>query len=118
MTYTTQQLQGMSDSQVNVALDLKLNKGAEFVGSHYVETGDGIYPNVIKHKSWPNYRECTDYCNNPNDIMPLAFERKIGGHYGKATPDLYFAVSRLGEYVFCDSNPLRAIACLLLMMED
>lgn len=56
--------------------------------------------------------------NNPNDIMPLAFERKIGGHYGKATPDLYFAVNRLGEHVFCDSNPLRAIACILLMMDE
>lgn len=120
MTYTTQQLQAMSDAQLNVALELKLNKGAEFVGSHYVESGDGIYPNVIKHKSWPNYRECTDYCNNPSDIMPLAFERGIklscvacpaGSGF------VYYAKSYDGKLQSDYDSACRAIACLILLME-
>lgn len=119
MAHTTQQLQAMSDSEINVALELKLNKGAEFVGSHYVETGDGVYPNVIKHKSWPNYRECTDYCNNPNDIMPLAFERNVSIVQSEADRKhgQWCAFLWHTEDEFNDENPLRAIACLILLMD-
>lgn len=120
MTYTTQQLQAMKDSEINVALELKLNKGAEFVGNHYVETGDGIYPNVIKHKNWPNYRECTDYCNNPSDIMPLAFERGISLIY-HADNEIWTSYDLLESWKyrnsFSDKSPYRAAACIILLMK-
>lgn len=107
MTYTTQQLQAMSDFEVNKALAEKLKLRCVHLRSgmvcYQMDFGGSM---------------AVDYCNNPNDIMPLAFERRIGGHYGKATPDLYFAVARLDKRIYCDTRPLRAIACLILMMED
>ena len=119
MTYTTQQLQAMSDFEVNKALAEKLPY------THVI--GDGKYPSqsddavhVERRKTkYGNIEEIgIDYCNNPNDIMPLAFERGISI---MRTTDKWHACSNryIGEGLhFFDDLPLRAIACLLLMMED
>lgn len=116
MTYTTQQLQAMSNHEINCALAVKLNV------DHYTATGllftakkhDG--DNVISISG------ATDYCNNPSDIMPLAFERRIqiipfeDNEKTEWIADQVFNDS--SESAYSDTNPLRAIACLLLMMED
>lgn len=109
MTYTTQQLQAMSDHTINHALYAKL---------YYSSNVD-----------LPKF--CPEYCNNPNDIMPLAFERGISlislsdGYMATKIKDIYMA-EQYRSLRFCDpsdeeyadTNPLRAIACLLLMIED
>lgn len=120
MTYTTQQLQAMSDFEVNKALANKLR-----VFWHAA-------PAATKNNAWeyaPHYAECKtesgevavhlpDYCNNPNDIMPLAFERYVGVKFIESYNIGWTAMTVGGHAVFTDKNPLRAIACLLLTMED
>lgn len=111
MTYTTQQLQAMSDFEVNKALAEKLPY------THVV--GDGKYPSqsddavhVERRKTkYGNIEEIgIDYCNNPNDIMPLAFERFINVNHSGID-----WIAFKDGCQFIDANPLRAIACLLLM---
>lgn len=116
MTYTINQLQQMSDFEVNKALCIKLG---------YDVTGISEQRNMMT-------AAVIDYCNNPNDIMPLAFERKIsliqwcesGSYTAVSDSAVFFGVSndfsvKDSKYKqYEDMNPLRAIACLLLMMED
>lgn len=103
MTYTTQQLQGMSDHTINHALYHKLFQAG-------VNVTD-ITP---------------DYCNNPSDIMPLAFERGISIIKDHDSEE-YYACNAFDDrnydfayrqHEYFSDNPLRAIACLILMMED
>lgn len=112
MTYTTQQLQGMSDFEVNKALFKKLGNRCS-----YQEGTDG----GLVFENW----SIIDYCNNPNDIMPLAFERKIRLEYShlvecwaasawkKTGAREQTMIASFGD----KDNPLRAIACLILMMD-
>lgn len=57
-------------------------------------------------------------CNNPSDAWPIITENRIGGHWGKAAPGAYFAVSRLEEFVVMGKNPLRAACIVYLMMRE
>lgn len=117
MTYTTQQLQAMTDHEINCALAVKLN------ADHYTATG--LLFTAKKHDgdNVVSVSGVTDYCNNPNDIMPLAFERGIGI---EKNPLRIEWISRTCEVnmsnkqfrCFIDKNPLRAIACLILMMDE
>jgi len=110
MTYTTQQLQAMSDFEVNKGLAHKL--GMKTIPDGACNESE-VYCGFDQY-GWA-YR---DYCNNPNDIMPLAFERRIGiSTYLKSDDWMAFMCDNSGKS-FIDTNPLRAIACLLLMMED
>lgn len=112
MTYTTQQLQAMSNDEINSALATNLYK-KEFTAKEI--------RNLIEIAGVP-----CDYCTKPNDIMPLAFER--GFHIGDSYETIYknsknpkgkvWVATGDGCCVYKDTNPLRAIACLLLMMED
>lgn len=108
MTYTTQQLQAMSDHTINHALYHKLFQAGVSV------------PDITP-----------DYCNNPNDIMPLAFERGISlimviDGYVAIKYDLYIDIGSHEDIEgicadgpqFGDAKPLRAIACLILMMDE
>ena len=89
---TKQQLRAMSDFEVNKALS-------------YSAEMDGVW---------------RDYCNIPNDIMPLAFEYKLN----ILSPDAFsseFAggwncFNDGGSCVIYDANPLRAIACCLILV--
>ena len=82
MTYTTQQLQAMSDDELFDALGEKFNSYVRRSALH-------------------------------EDIMPLAFERFINMQHSGID-----WIAFKGDHQFMDTNPLRAIACLLLMMED
>ncbi|QCQ58428.1 hypothetical protein Barba10S_gp034 [Rheinheimera phage vB_RspM_Barba10S] len=129
MKHTKEQLRGMSDAQVNKELELLLNPKAEFIGQHYVDTGDGIYSNVIKYPEGSYYRECPAYCRDVSDIMPLAFEHGISAihlrdGYLAVKYENYLDVSAFDEIdgicadgeQFGDKNPLRAIACCLILV--
>lgn len=111
MTYTAQQLHAMSDFERNKAIALKLYPNATVVRSMH----DDESVTIIVAGEFTKIM--VDYCNNPNDIMPLAFERKIG-------VDFIDGFGWTAEYFYsdisfsCYDKPLRAIACLLLMMED
>lgn len=117
MTYTTQQLQAMDDAEINEAIALKLG----MVINSYC--GDAV---MCGYEGLRSTFADRDYCNNPNDIMPLAFERKIGieyCHYGKWWSASAWEQTGKNEDTmianFGDKEkPLRAIACLILMMED
>lgn len=115
MTYTTQQLQAMSDFEVNKALCIKLGYDVSGISEQRNMMTDAV----------------TDYCNDPKDIMPLAFERGISlislsdGYLASKIKDIYMTEG-YRSLRFCDpsgeecadTNPLRAIACLILLMED
>lgn len=105
MTYTTQKLQAMSDFEVNKALCSKLGYDVSGISEQRNMMTDAV----------------TDYCNKPSDIMPLAFERGIkldcvacpaGSGF------VYYAKSHDGELQSDYDSACRAIACLLLLMED
>jgi len=58
-----------------------------------------------------------DYCNNPEDIMPIAIENKIGL---LSAFDVWYAT--VGHYTqpamkVCHENPYRAICILFLLMQ-
>lgn len=113
MNYTKEQLEAMSDFEVNQALFEKLIPANCF--SYEVDKrpdSESIYWNTAENEY------VIDYCNNPNDIMSLAFERRIGiSTYLKSNDWMVFMCDNSGKS-FIDTNPLRAIACLLLMMGD
>ena len=93
---TKEQLHGMSDSSVNKAL--------EQLTGMYCEDCAGKYINTM------------DYCNTPNDIMPLAFEHWIGVVCNRATWVAFLYKSVDDGVEFQDKNPLRAIACCLILV--
>ncbi len=118
MKHTKEQLAVIRDAQVDKELELLLNPKAEFIGQHYVDTGDGIYSNVIKYPEWPYYRECPAYCRDVSEIMPLAFSNRIAIiPYVKS---LYIAnckiAGRSEPLSYFDKNPLRAIVCCLILV--
>lgn len=106
MIYTKEQLQGMSDLEVNRALAMLMHKYAGIVGDWM--------PNGVKVNDESNifYSE-RDYCNNPSDIMPLAFEYKI-----RISPymDIWCADFIATGQSYFDSNPMRAITCCLILV--
>ena len=87
MKYTSEQLENMSD--------------------------DNISDSIVEKFGIKRFFDYLDW----EDIMPLAVEHKIGGHYGTQAPEIYFAHSRFKEVIATDKSPQRAIACCLLMME-
>ena len=108
--YTKEQLQVMSDFEINKQLEILTGFYTEDVDLTYIKT--------------------MDYCNTPNDIMPLAFEHDISFDSG----DLFscqIAYSGLrfdeitgavvgADFAYQDTNPLRAIACcrILVLQEE
>lgn len=99
MNYTTQQLKAMSDDMINFAL--------------YWSLYGGQCDSQIKPALPPNY------CSEPNAIMPLAFERNVSIVQSEADRKhgQWCAFLWHTEDEFNDKNPLRAIACLLLIIE-
>lgn len=122
---TKEQLQAMSDRQVDCALceivhDSKIVANLFNEGNHFAaQTKEGVDFYV------PNY------CNTPNDIMPLAFEHGIS--FLNAGNGLMFTATNnyellcdkrlsdpefkeAGGIYFIDVEPLRAIACCLILV--
>lgn len=127
MTYTKEQLQAMSDKEINTALATLVfdAQGAPYDINQTVTLskmdkwrqdclGYELYPHAIDVICGFGMR--IDYCNTPNDIMPLAFEHGIwiqsvdgrDGRYWTAGANTYHAVQH--------KKPLRAIACCLILV--
>ena len=105
----------MSDLEINKAVACKL--GLRFFikpNSNGNQTEDWVYGGIGS----PNeMTELADYCNSWADMGSIIEREKIGGHFGKATPNLYFALSRDENNICTHVNPLRAAAIVYLMME-
>lgn len=120
--FTESQLREMSDFEVNKVLAEKLGfdvNRAQFLS--FDDRSSGVLHSV----------GCIFDFNNPNDIMPLAFERGISiiklrdsyaaihgwryidDYFGNCSSDSF----EIGcDFIYFDTNPLRAIACLILLM--
>ena len=116
---TKEQLQAMSDFEVNKAL-------AELVGHKNCRKNPYSAEKVFFDASESSECESTaaNYCNTPDDIMPLAFEKGfvIGDTYESAfmteknpTGKAWSVTVDCNNY-FKDTNPLRAIACCLILV--
>ena len=106
MKFTKEQLQGMSDFEVNRTLASLLYPDSWIARS--IVTREEI--------SIENDEVCfvmVNYCNNPSDILPLAFQHKIGIHHFNR--GMWQAYTQ-GDLVCTNENPLRAIACCLILV--
>lgn len=124
--YTKEQLQAMSDFEANKAL-------AELLGFSKVRNFNSLVPSLISVTdvccgTLEDFESCVDYCNTPNDIMPLAFEHGISFDDGELLGCNHFTAYKSLNYDditgavlnanhhFTDANPLRAIACCLILI--
>lgn len=109
--YDKEQLAAMSDFEVNKILVHLVYKDLCIVRPIY--TGSGV-----TITSSGNTLLTVDYCNNPNDIMPLAFEHGI--HIGPDDGNWYaiYDALILSENLIDvdDKKPLRAITCCLILV--
>lgn len=125
---TKEQLQAMSDKEINTALATLVfdAQGAPYVINQAVTLGkmDKMRQDCLGYELYPHAIDVIcgfgmriDYCNTPNDIMPLAFENKL-----RITPHVksmwlclssHKDVRKRKEYF--DKKPLRAIACCLIL---
>ena len=122
MKYTKEQLQGISDLEVSKLL-------ANILGVMW-----HLRPGEFRNR-WSycdNYEgldgvNLPDYCNNPSDIMPLAFEHGISlitvdkskSWFAECNSEVNDDFIMCSKVSFPDSGPLRAIACcLILVLQD
>lgn len=119
MNYTKEQLQGMSDTQI-------LKRLYQLLGYTVI---DYEYQEVITIRDGKKVTTAELCCD---DIMPLAFEYGISfislsdGYMASKCEDIYMEESYRsirfcdpGDMEFADKNPLRAIACcLILVLQD
>lgn len=127
MKYTKEQLQEMSDFEVNKALAAMLGALKEPPAGHVTEVNEDAlcYRGGIDGNY---FRLHERYCSDVESIMPLAFEHKIslvfncvycepvmweavkGAHLGIHDGDFLY------DMVYPDTSPLRAIACCLILV--
>lgn len=109
---TKEQLHAMSDFEVSKALAVKLG--------FRIDNNQDANPQIttVRRTCDSLMHAAFDYCNTPNDIMPLAFEHKISIFaYQDATlwvAQHYF--DSIGMNTVIHKNPLRAIACCLILV--
>lgn len=114
---TKEQLQGMSDFELNkalaVLLGFKLSNWLNNNYGHYEVEGTSLLAQV------------KNYCNTPNDIMPLAFEHLVNiqwfmdskevrayTHSGKSVTVGY-------QHTYRQKAALRAhVCCLILVLQE
>ena len=116
--YTKEQLQAMSDFEVNKAL-------AELLGFLKVRNFNILVPALISVTdiccdTLDEIESCVNYCNTPNDIMPLAFEHKIWLQSVEAKNGLSWIAGANTWHAIHHENPLRATACcrILVLQEE
>jgi hypothetical protein len=118
MTYTTQQLQAMEDADINEAIHKALDRWINEDGQITYMLG-----NSVIYQNEGGLTVSTNYCNNLNDIMPLAFELLIAIEpeaqaFTDKVSGNWIATDFNIKHQYIDKSPLRAIACLILMMEE
>ena len=118
---TKEQLQAMSDFEVNKAL-AKIIFDSHGTDYKFIETK----PTKLEQITKPDLSSVVsvhcdfvtrvDFCNIPNDVMPLAFEHKLSLHYVIARDSGYWMAGSNTYYHCEDVNSLRAIACCLILV--
>lgn len=122
MKYTKEQLQAMSDFEVNKALllltleedDLPVSWAS---GVEFYEDCGSIFQDSEEVGDYGRYVDTSeiDYCNTANDIMPLAFEHDIA--YLRTYKTAYCKIDgQKHKQHYTDESPLRAIACCLILV--
>lgn len=130
---TKEQLQAMSDKEINTALATMVfdAQGSPYVINQAVTLGkmDKLRQDCLGYELYPHAIDVIcgfgmriDYCNTPNDIMPLAFERGVtvkcvacpaGSGFAN------YAESYGGEFHTDYDKPCRAAAiCLILVLQE
>lgn len=109
---TKKQLQSMSDFEVNKFLAELLGKKVEQHSIFNV----GLQWCFVDGEG--NLYRMSNYCNTPNDIIPLAFEHRV--HVGP-DKDIWYAIhdASITSEILIEvegANPLRAIACCLILV--
>ena len=106
-----EQLQTMSDFEVNKAL-------AELLGHKNCRKNPYSAEKVFFDASESSECESTaaNYCNTPNDIMPLAFEHGISVVCQSDKWDAFLYDDASCHYEITNAKPLRAIACCLILV--
>lgn len=119
MKHTREQLDGMSDLEITEVIARKL--GMEIIN----QSDDAVMCGYTGMRSTVADR---NYCNNWNDIMPLAVKygvSLISGVISAATNKPYeftnYKISdpdfrAIGGHHHVDKSPQRAIACCLIMV--
>lgn len=98
---TKQQLQTMSDFEVNKALCTILGKDVSGVDEQRNMMTGAV----------------TEYCDKYSAVMPLAFEHHLTMHYVDNGDEHKWFVTKPYSPEHChDANPLRAIACCLILV--
>lgn len=108
---TKEQLQAMSDFDVNKAL-------AVMLWFRLDNSQDGSTPEVlvIRRTCDSLISTAVDYCNIPNDIMPLAFEHGVSFFHNVDSWIAMKSMLSVASPSYKDTNPLRAIACCLILV--
>lgn len=104
MKHTREQLDGMSDLEITEIV--AKNLGMEIINHSY----DAVMCGYTGMRSTVADR---NYCNNWNDIMPLAVEHGVVFIQINGT---YYAEHRTTKEFFANESPQRAIACCLVMV--
>jgi len=122
------ELEAMSDFDLNCLVAMIVHPDLRYADSDYV---------FEKKNGSANFRLCNavgedldagtyDYCNNPSDIMPIAFENKINLSYDISQPDLGWLVEHY-EYLPPDDfkpyrsrheNPYRAMCVVFILLNE
>lgn len=104
---TKEQLQAMSDFEVNKALCTLIGKDVSGICELRNQMTGAV----------------TDFCNTPNGIMPLAFENGISlikadneNAWLAMAPAEYKSIFIQSEIMVQHERPLRAIACCLILV--
>jgi hypothetical protein len=110
MKHTNETLSQLSEKQIDELVALIKNSLVVVTGG----TGSGL----------GDYRSAPHYCEQPELIMPIAFENKItvGPYYvceNKDVPNFHAFVDFCDEFILVhNENPLRAICCVFILMNQ
>jgi hypothetical protein len=120
MKYTREQLADMSDFDINTALTTTI-LGEPWLS--WAEVTDSGCLHLADSVGNPYFHDIIDYCNNWNNIMPLAIKYNIALSPADNNPNggQWYAdriFSNELESCWCDDKPQRAVACVLLLMEE
>ena len=118
---TKAQLQAMSDFEVNKSL-AKIIFDSHGTDYKFVETK----PTKLEQITKPDLSSVVsvhcdfvtrvDFCNTPNEIMPLAFKNRICIDWFSDGRCLATFGGLNEDFDYQSTNPLRAIACCLILV--
>lgn len=112
MKYTIEQLEGMSDGDINQEITVEANN---LHGWELSQSGFCFYHCGADGNDWVDF-QIADYCNNPSAMMPLVFEAGIELSPLPITGN-WSATFIMDRDIFSiHENPLRASAVVWLLM--